>query len=288
MGRTLWSKVCPLPVAQNPRRPVGRTRNHGRADLLLSWSCRARPYRPAPCARYRSPVPLVRFCRGVALRPAVAGARAGLPGLCGIVRAAPTLPACGLVGVLGAFPGGPAGRWRVSFANPLWCGLVLGPSLVGGCVRGAGSVRPVGVCVQPVLLKYAGRQVCRPGGLNRPPRACGAGPPSVLVAGSAAPASVGLAPMGRPARPGAGAACAVSGGVGGRWVGAPPVSACPQTGRPRAKCGACAPVCRGRRGPGGRARPGRRVRLAVPLWSYWIACGGASHRRYEYRERVKG
>lgn len=52
--------------------------------------------------------------------------------MCGIVRAAPTLPAWGLVGVLGAFPGGPAGRWRVSVANPLWCGLVLGPSLVGG------------------------------------------------------------------------------------------------------------------------------------------------------------
>lgn len=251
-------------MAQNPRRPVGRTRNHGRADLLLSWGCRARPYRPAPCARYRSPVPLVRFCRGVALRPAVAGARAGFPGLCGIVRAAPTLPACGLVGCAR----GLSGRAGWSLAR-----LVCQPAVVRA------GVRPLacrGVCARCRVCASRGRvrparfiKICRSAGM--PPGGPCPAPPRLwrghpLCAGG----WFRRARLGRPRPDGAarppgrgGGLCRVGWGwwsLGGR---APRVRLPPDGTPPRQVWRVCARMQ-------GAARP----RGACPPWSA-CAFGGA-------------
>ena len=109
-----------------------------------------------------------------------------------------------------------AGAW---LPNPLWCGLVFGPSLVRGVVAGSSLRRCLWVSTQPVFLNSPAAGV-PPGGLGRPPRACSAGPPPFALGWFRRAASVGLAPLGRPARPARGVGfCRVGWGwlpLGGR------------------------------------------------------------------------
>lgn len=176
------------------------------------------------------------FLPGRGVAPGIAGARR-VP-LAGSVSSAPPPSTArgGVVGRSGPFRAGRPVAGASRLPNPLWCGLVLGPSLF----RGAGGVAPLcvafGLPPSP-LLKYfppAGVPVCF----------CVLGP------------GVGFCLARSTLRPAPnGARVCV---VGGGWVVVvgprPRCPLGPLTGRARAKCGACTPVCRGRgAAPGGGA-----------------------------------
>lgn len=174
------------------------------------------------------------FLPGRGVAPGVAGARR-VP-LAGSVSSAPPPSTArgGLVGRSGPFRAGRLVAGASRLPNPLWCGLVLGPSLFRGAGRCRALLRCLWVAAQPVIEIFSSRRGC----------------PSVS-------ASLGrgwgvASPVLPSARPSMGPASALWGGgvvvvVGPRprW----PLG--PQTGRARAKCGACAPVCRGPAAPGG-------------------------------------
>lgn len=173
------------------------------------------------------------FLPGRGVAPGVAGARR-VP-LAGPVSSAPPPSSArgGLVGRSGPFRAGRLVAGASRLPNPLWCGLVLGPSLFRGAGRCRSPLRCLWVSAQPVIEIFSSRRGC----------------PS-------ASASLGrgwgfASPVLPSARPPMGHASVLWGGVvvvvgpRPRW----PLG--PQTGRARAKCGACAPVCRGPAAPGG-------------------------------------
>lgn len=173
------------------------------------------------------------FLPGRGVAPGVAGARR-VP-LAGPVSSAPPPSTArgGLVGRSGPFRAGRLVAGASRLPNPLWCGLVLGPSLFRGAGRCRSLLRCLWVAAQPVIEIFSSRRGC----------------PS-------ASASLGrgwgfASPVLPSARPPMGHASALWGGV---VVVVGPRPRCPlgpQTGRARAKCGACAPVCRGPAAPGG-------------------------------------
>ena len=118
--------------AANPRRPVGRTRKNGRADTVISWAGRARPIRPAPCAWYLSFLRLF-FPAGAGRCAPRSGRKAGSFGWFRVFRATAQLGPWWVGGSVGAFPGGPAGRWRVSFAQPAVVRAGVRPLPLSGC-----------------------------------------------------------------------------------------------------------------------------------------------------------
>ena len=172
------------------------------------------------------------FLPGRGVAPRVAGARR-VP-LAGHVSSAPPPSTArgGLVGRSGPFRAGRLVAGASRLPNPLWCGLVLGPSLFRCAGRCRSLLRCLWVTAQPVIIIFlpAGVPVCF----------CVLGPGvGFCLARSAF----------RPAPNGA-RVCV----VGGVVVVVGPRPRCPlgpQTGRARAKCGACAPVCRGPAAPGG-------------------------------------
>lgn len=234
--RSYAAAMVASPVGgRNTRRPVGRTRKNGRADTVISWAGRARPIRPAPCAWYLSFLRLF-FPAGAGRCARRSGRKAGSFGWYRVFRATAQHGPRWVGGSVGAFPGGPAGRWRVSFAQPAVVRAGFRPLPLSGCwAVSLPSALPLG---------------CRPARyFNLPP---GGG------------ARLLLRPLGRgwgfaslvlpSARPPMGHASALWWGwvvvVGPR----PRCPLAPLTGRARAKCGACTPVCRGRgAAPGGGA-----------------------------------
>ena len=157
--RSHAAEVVASPVGgRNTRRPVGRTRKNGRADTVISWAGRARPIRPAPCAWYLSFLRLF-FPAGAGRCARRSGRKAGSFGWFRVFRAtAQHGPRWG-GGSVGAFPGGPAGRWRVSFAQPAVVRAGLGPSLFRGAGRCRSPLRCLWVAAQPVIL------ICLPAGV---------------------------------------------------------------------------------------------------------------------------
>ena len=131
--RSHAAEVVASPVGgRNMRRPVGRTRKNGRADTVISWAGRARPIRPAPCAWYLSFLRLF-FPAGAGRCARRSGRKAGSFGWFLVFRAtAQHGPRWG-GGSVGAFPGGPAGRWRVSFAQPAVVRAGFRPLPLSGC-----------------------------------------------------------------------------------------------------------------------------------------------------------
>ena len=224
--RSHAAAVVASPVGgRNTRRPVGRTRKNGRADTVISWAGRARPIRPAPCAWYLSFLRLF-FPAGAGRCAPRSGRKAGSFGWFRVFRAtAQHGPRWG-GGSVGAFPGGPAGRWRVSFAQPAVVRAGVRPLPLSGCWRCRSPLRCLWVAAQPVIL------ICLPAGV--PVCFCVLGPGvGFCLARSAF----------RPAPNGA-RVCVVGGWV----VVVGPRPRCPLgplSGRARAKCGACTPECRG-------------------------------------------
>lgn len=218
--------------AANPRRPVGRTRKNGRADTVISWAGRARPIRPAPCAWYLSFLRLF-FPAGAGRCAPRSGRKAGSFGWSRVFRATAQLGPWWVGGSVGAFPGGPAGRWRVSFAQPAVVRAGVRPLPLSGCwAVSRPSALPLG-CRPARYLNFlpAGVPVCF----------CVLGPGvGFCLARSAF----------RPAPNGA-RVCVVGGGGGGRRP-PPPVAAGPPDGtRPRQVWRVRARM-QGARGPRGR------------------------------------
>ena len=229
--RSHAAEVVASPVGgRNTRRPVGRTRKNGRADTVISWAGRARPIRPAPCAWYLSFLRLF-FPAGAGRCARRSGRKAGSFGWFRVFRAtAQHGPRWG-GGSVGAFPGGPAGRWRVSFAQPAVVRAGFWPLPLSGCWRCRSPLRCLWVAAQPVIL------ICLPAGV--PVCFCVLGPGvGFCLARSAL----------RPAPNGA-RVCVVGGG--GWW------SSAPAPGVRLAPCrDAPAPsVARARPNAGGSARP---------------------------------
>ena len=174
------------------------------------------------------------FLPGRGVAPGVAGARR-VPLAGSVSSAPPPSTARGrLVGRSGPFRAGRPVAGASRLPNPLWCGLVLGPSLF----RGAGGVAPLcvafGLPPSP-LLKYflpAGVPVCF----------CVLGP------------GVGFCLARSALRPAPnGARVCVVGGVGGGRRPPPPVSAWPPVGtRPRQVWRVHARMQGALRGPRGR------------------------------------
>lgn len=233
--RSHTAEVVASPVGgRNTRRPVGRTRKNGRADTVISWAGRARPIRPAPCAWYLSFLRLF-FPAGAGRCARRSGRKAGSFGWFRVFRATAQHGPRWVGGSVGAFPGGPAGRWRVSFAQPAVVRAGFRPLPLSGCwAVSHPSALPLG---------------CRPARyFNLPP---GGG------------ARLLLRPLGRgwgfaslvlpSARPPMGHASALWGGVGGGRRPPPPVSAGPPDGtRPRQVWRVHARMQGARRGPRGR------------------------------------
>ena len=157
--RSHAAEVVASPVGgRNTRRPVGRTRKNGRADTVISWAGRARPIRPAPCAWYLSFLRLF-FPAGAGRCARRSGRKAGSFGWFRIFRAtAQHGPRWG-GGSVGAFPGGPAGRWRVSFAQPAVVRAGFRPLPLSGCWRCRSPLRCLWIAAQPVIL------ICLPAGV---------------------------------------------------------------------------------------------------------------------------
>ena len=131
--RSHAAEVVASPVGgRNTRRPVGRTRKNGRADTVISWAGRARPIRPAPCAWYLSFLRLF-FPAGAGRCARRSGRKAGSFGWFRIFRATAQHGPRWVGGSVGAFPGGPAGRWRVSFAQPAVVRAGFRPLPLSGC-----------------------------------------------------------------------------------------------------------------------------------------------------------
>ena len=149
--RSHAAEVVASPVGgRNTRRPVGRTRKNGRADTVISWAGRARPIRPAPCAWYLSFLRLF-FPAGAGRCARRSGRKAGSFGWFRVFRAtAQHGPRWG-GGSVGAFPGGPAGRWRVSFAQPAVVRAGFRPLPLSGCWRCRSPLRCLWVAAQPVI-----------------------------------------------------------------------------------------------------------------------------------------
>ena len=218
--------------AANPRRPVGRTRKNGRADTVISRAGRARPIRPAPCAWYLSFLRLF-FPAGAGRCARRSGRKAGSFGWFRVFRATAQHGPWWVGGSVGAFPGGPAGRWRVSFAQPAVVRAGVRPLPLSGCwAVSLPSALPLG---------------CRPARYyNFPP-----GGGARLLLRPWAGGGVLSRPFCPPPGPQWGTRLCCGGGM---VVVVGPRPRCPlgpQTGRARAKCGACAPVCRGPAAPGG-------------------------------------
>lgn len=156
------------------------------------------------------------FLPGRGVAPRVAGARR-VP-LAGSVSSAPPPSTArgGLVGRSGPFRAGRPVAGASRLPNPLWCGLVLGPSLFRGAGRCRSPLRRLWVAAQPVIEIFSSRRGC----------------PS-------ASASLGrgwgyASPVLPSARPPMGHASALWGGGGGGRRPPPPVSAGPPDGtRPR-------------------------------------------------------
>ena len=209
--RSYAAEVVASPVGgRNTRHPVGRTRKNGRADTVISWAGRARPIRPAPCAWYLSFLRLF-FPAGAGRCARRSGRKAGSFGWFRIFRAtAQHGPRWG-GGSVGAFPGGPAGRWRVSFAQPAVVRAGFRPLPLSGCWRCRSPLRCLWVAAQPVIL------ICLPAGV--PVCFCVLGP------------GVGFCLARSALRPAPnGARVCVVGGLGGGRRPPPPVSAGPPDG----------------------------------------------------------
>ena len=225
--RSHAAEVVASPVGgRNTRRPVGRTRKNGRADTVISWAGRARPIRPAPCAWYLSFLRLF-FPAGAGRCARRSGRKAGSFGWFRVFRAtAQHGPRWG-GGSVGAFPGGPAGRWRVSFAQPAVVRAGFRPLPLSGCWRCRSPLRCLWVAAQPVIEIFSSGGGAR---LRLRPLGRGWGFASLVLPS---------------ARPPMGHASALWGGwvvvVGPR----PRCPLGPLSGRARAKCGACTPECRG-------------------------------------------
>ena len=219
--------------AANPRRPVGRTRKNGRADSVISWAGRARPIRPAPCAWYLSFLRLF-FPAGAGRCARRSGRKAGSFGWFRIFRATAQHGPRWVGGSVGAFPGGPAGRWRVSFAQPAVVRAGFRPLPLSGCWRCRSPLRFLWVAAQPVIL------ICLPAGV--PVCFC------VLWAGG------GILPRSFCPPPGPQWGTRLCcGGVGGGRRPPPPVSAWPPVGtRPRQVWRVHARMQGALRGPRGR------------------------------------
>ena len=157
--RSYAAAVVASPVGgRNTRRPVGRTRKNGRADTVISWAGRARPIRPAPCAWYLSFLRLF-FPAGAGRCARRSGRKAGSFGWFRVFRATAQHGPRWVGGSVGAFPGGPAGRWRVSFAQPAVVRAGFRPLPLSGCWRCRSSLRCLWVVAQPVIL------ICLPAGV---------------------------------------------------------------------------------------------------------------------------
>lgn len=102
------------------------------------------------------------FLPGRGVAPRVAGARR-VP-LAGPVSSAPPPSTArgGLVGRSGPFRAGRLVAGASRLPNPLWCGLVLGPSLFRGAGRCRALLRCLWVAAQPVIIIFlpAGVPVC--------------------------------------------------------------------------------------------------------------------------------
>lgn len=157
--RSHTAEVVASPVGgRNTRRPVGRTRKNGRADTVISWAGRARPIRPAPCAWYLSFLRLF-FPAGAGRCARRSGRKAGSFGWFRVFRATAQHGPRWVGGSVGAFPGGPAGRWRVSFAQPAVVRAGFRPLPLSGCWRCRSPLRCLWVSAQPVIL------ICLPAGV---------------------------------------------------------------------------------------------------------------------------
>lgn len=233
--RSHAAEVVASPVGgRNTRRPVGRTRKNGRADTVISWAGRARPIRPAPCAWYLSFLRLF-FPAGAGRCARHSGRKAGSFGWFRVFRAtAQHGPRWGGWSV-GAFPGGPAGRWRVSFAQPAVVRAGFWPLPLSGCWRCRSPLRRLWVAAQPVIEIFSSG-----GGARLLLRPLGRG--------------WGFASLVLPsARPPMGHASVLWGGVGGGRRPPPPVSAGPPDGTcPRQVWRVHARMQGARRGPRGR------------------------------------
>lgn len=173
------------------------------------------------------------FLPGRGVAPRVAGARR-VPLACSVSSAPPPSSARGgLVGRSGPFRAGRLVAGASRLPNPLWCGLVLGPSLFRGAGRCRSLLRCLWVAAQPVIIIFlpAGVPVCF----------CVLGPGVGFCLARSA-----LLPAPKGAR-----VCVVGGGGGGRRP-PPPVSAGPPDGtRPRQVWRVRARM-QGARGPRGR------------------------------------
>ena len=104
----------------------------GRPDLAVCWGGRGRPIRPAPCAWYLSFLRLF-FPAGAGRCARRSGRKAGSFGWFRVFRATAQHGPWWVGGSVGAFPGGPAGRWRVSFAKPAVVRAGFRPLPLSGC-----------------------------------------------------------------------------------------------------------------------------------------------------------
>ena len=233
--RSHAAEVVASPVGgRNTRRPVGRTRKNGRADTVISRAGRARPIRPAPCAWYLSFLRLF-FPAGAGRCARRSGRKAGSFGWFRVFRATAQHGPRWVGGSVGAFPGGPAGRWRVSFAQPAVVRAGFRPLPLSGCwAVSLPSALPLG---------------CRPARyFNLPP-----GGGARLLLRPWAGGGVLPRPFCPPPGPQWGTRLRCGGGVGGGRRPPPPVSAWPPVGtRPRQVWRVHARMQGALRGPRGR------------------------------------
>lgn len=205
----------------NPRLRVALPGGRARRPVLL-WGFRARPI----------PRPGVPAC----------GA-AGFGSALSRPRHRPARPVVGLVGRSGPFR---AGRLvaGAAVANPLWCGLVLGPSLFRSAGRCRSRLRCLGVSAQPDIKIFPPAGV-PPAGV-RPPWGCCGGPGWLLCV------LLGVCPAPPWTRP-----------VRGGWVrwglgGPAPCAACPpRVGMPPRQVWRVVSRTRRPARPWGRGRPVR-------------------------------
>lgn len=133
----------------------------GRPVRADCWGGRGRPIRPAPCAWYLSFLRLF-FPAGAGRCAPRSGRKAGSFGWFRVFRATAQLGPWWVGGSVGAFPGGPAGRWRVSFAQPAVVRAGVRPLPLSGCwAVSLSSALPLG-CRPARYLNFlpAGVPVC--------------------------------------------------------------------------------------------------------------------------------
>lgn len=161
----VWGAACPIVVPTKSRslqslsRPDGRSRPREFALLIrcgsggvprwgpriraAQWGGREIDGRPvrADCWGGRGrPIP----------RPGVPACGAAGFRCCSVPSAPRPAAPVWVGGLVGAFPGGPAGRWRFC-CQPAVVRAGVRPLPCRGLVRVSGCSRPVGLCVQPVI-----------------------------------------------------------------------------------------------------------------------------------------